>query len=498
MDKNVSDYGVARAAADISGRSESEESLGDLVAILTEAILRRWRLVLLVAGTMLALIYLAVQVMSDKYDIETSLLVTVGRENLEVPTVLTPGTLVSTGVRKEDVNSDVSLLGSRALIEQTVNDIGVASFLAEPPPPTTLLGHLHSALRGALKGTGRALESILVTLRLTKIQSQRDKVVTAIERGMFVRREGESDVILITLRMTSPDLGVRFLDKHVQNFLLQRGVARRTDGAVGFFSDRADAADSDLLRLDTEISSLRSNHGVSSIQAERDQLLKRLAELNIKLADAKAALTSAQSLSAFLPATADGAQTGAGAGTDAVREKLGELIIERASLLDKHGASGKAVRDIEGQIGQLTELLQRAADREIETIGAEQTSIEARLTILSDDELKLDQLFLDRELARGRYADYTKQREAAAISGELEAKRIANVSVLSPPTQPPLPTAPRKLMIVLVTIPLGIILGIALAALFAFFDERIFTARELARVKGVTLLGTFHRDTPHG
>ncbi len=463
----------------------------EAIAILAAAILRRWRLVLLVAVTMLLCVYAAVQLMSDGYDIDASLLVTVGRENLEVPTALGPGAVVSSGVRKEDVNSDVTLLEDRALVEKTVDDLGVDAFLPQPPPAVTLFQKAKRLFKDAATATLRGIETVLVDLKLATALTPRDKIVNKLEHGLFVRRSGESDVIQITVRWSDPQMGVRFLDRHIENFMLQRAAARRSVGTVDFFADKVATSSQQLADLDAEIGTLRSSENLTSVPLEREHLLARVAGLDEEIAAVTAAGASAKSLASFAAKEDGGTAAGGGAAPAAVRDRLGALIIERATLLQNYASGSEPLREVEGKIGQLTALLGSAADKELATLTGERIAAEQRLATLTAGEMRLDRLQIERDLARTRYGEYMRQFEIAKVGAELERRRVANISVLSPPTAPPAPSAPRKLMIVLIALPLGIVLGIALAALLAYLDQRIFTLRELRRIRGLTILGSF-------
>lgn len=494
MKTELGPYALLRSSLADAPASETQADPAEAIAVVAAAILRRWKLILLVLVTMLGCAYVAVQMMSDSYEVEASLLMRVGRENLEVPTVLTAGSLVSTGVRKEDINSDVGLLGSRSLIERTVDEIGVQAFLPEPPPPVTLLQRVRRTARNVVTVTAKWVEAVFIELRLATGQTPRDKLVSRLEDRLYARRDGESDVVLVTLRWGNPDIAVRFLQRHIENFLVQRAVARRSLGAEDYFVERADAADAELAAIDTRIEEMRSARDLSSVSEERDNLLQRVTAIDRLLTSARMAASAASSLEPFVPGDRGGEEAGGGASPDAIRTRLGELVIARASMLEDFSASGKPLRDIEGQIGQLTALLGRSAASEISMLTRERDAAQQRLAILNDGELKLDRLFLERDLARTRYGDFVKQREAARVSSELERRRVANMAVLTPPTKPAAPSAPRKLMIVLASIPLGLVVGIVLAAVLAYLDQRIFTLRELSRMKGFVTLGGYRSD----
>ena len=472
-----------------SGSEEADSS--EHVSMLASAILRRWRLVLLVAVSMVLIVYAVLQTMGDVYTPKANLLVKVGRENLEVPAVMSGGGVVSTGVRKEDINSDVSLLVSRALIERTVDMIGLDAFARQPTRPETIWQSIRQAVSSAVQGLMRLAQNTLIMLRLAREQTPREQVINRIDNTFTARREGDSDVIGISLRGPDPELGARFLTVHIEQFMEQRSRARRSDGITQFFNDRVSETKARLDQLDQDIMLLRTRFSLASVDEERINLLRRAAELDVAIALAASASTVAEALSRFVPRNGDEIQSGAGVSPSAVRARIAELIIERAPLLERFTADAQPLKEMNARIGYLTALLERSAAKEIATLTEERTWISKRLETLNDGELKLDRLNMERTLARERYAEDVKQRDAALVGAELERRRVANVSVLTPPSRPSVPDSPRRLMIMLITLPLGLLLGVALAALFAFLDPRVFCLYDVRRASGAAALGAF-------
>ena len=75
--------------------------------------------ILLVFVTTVVCTYAGLALYSDKYDTIAKLLVKVGRETVDPPatTAARGGTLISSGVRREDVASEVQILTSQDIAE---------------------------------------------------------------------------------------------------------------------------------------------------------------------------------------------------------------------------------------------------------------------------------------------------------------------------------------------------------------------------------------------
>ncbi|MFN3643621.1 MAG: GumC family protein [Gemmobacter sp.] len=467
----------------------------ELIADLAAAILRRWALVLFVTLALVGVVYAVMQTRPDTYRIEARLLVKVGPENLEMPTTVSRGALVSNGVRKEDINSDVILLESRHLIEHAVDTIGLDAFRIPRPEPQTVLARLRRAASDAVSAASRAAERVLIDLRLAQATSERDKLILRIDRNLQVRREGESDVIVMTLTFGNGPLGVRILNTMIEQFLIDRATARRSIGTVAFFEEQAQRALAQVVDLDARIAALRVQHGVTSIAEERKLLLEQSAAVSAAIVAAEQARASVQPIRHFAdlidPARA-AAMTG-GAPYKAVLDSIGDLMVRRTAEIGAIAASGRAAQEIEERIGALVLLLERSVADEVALREAERARLAARLGELNVAEQALLLLLSERETMQTRYDDNLVRLEEERVNTRLEESRVANIAILTPPMPPIAPSGPPRLAISLVSLPLGLVLGIALAGMLGYADRRLFAAHELTRLPGVVVLGEMSR-----
>src|SRR5882724_11503328 len=156
---------------------------------------RRRRLIGIVFACAVIGAYATLQFISDKYEAEAAVLVKLGRENVEVPNSVSHSGVYSTGVRKEDVNSEIRLLKSRSLTEDAVDEIGVAVFMAEPPKPRGIIALTKYEAKRGYKAVRTQIDNALVALNLAKNLSDREKSIEAIQANLTVEPEKESDVI---------------------------------------------------------------------------------------------------------------------------------------------------------------------------------------------------------------------------------------------------------------------------------------------------------------
>ncbi len=69
----------------------------------------------------------------------------------KLPATVEKGDVVTTGVRMEEINSYVLLMTSRALLEETLDTIGIERFRAKPAHPETFLQRMKFRIKEAVR-----------------------------------------------------------------------------------------------------------------------------------------------------------------------------------------------------------------------------------------------------------------------------------------------------------------------------------------------------------
>src|ERR1700733_3844336 len=107
------------------------------------SLFHRYRWLILATFTIcLATGWLTLQIFfTDLYETKASLLVKIGRENAETPSTVVNGRGLGQGERIQDINSEVQLLSSRALIESAVDKIGPEAFKSVLKRPDSIWGY---------------------------------------------------------------------------------------------------------------------------------------------------------------------------------------------------------------------------------------------------------------------------------------------------------------------------------------------------------------------
>jgi uncharacterized protein involved in exopolysaccharide biosynthesis len=464
----------------------------DLAAVLQHYlnVLRHrvWTVVSVAVATVL-LTYIILQTQPDLYEVQASLLVKLGRENADVPVTVASGNFVPSGVRKEDINSEVTLLTSEPLIETAVDKVGIDRFFPVRPPPVTLLEHLSAFGRSAVKAAREGVEEAFIALRLTPRLSRREKAVLAVKRNLSVKRDGESDVILVTLRLPDKKLAAELVTNLIDLYLSQRINVRSDERIQGVFEEKMQRFRKEMEKLDAERDAMRRAMNLSGSKQERDNLLRRRENVKELIATARRDIALMDTEAApFRPSETPGGL--AHASIEPFKVKIAELQMERARL-QQQSTGTKRIGDLDKEIAVLRGLALATLEASIKKLEQEVADIDSRIQELNKGEDDLDRLQQEYALAQTHYVNYAKRFEDARTDEELNSRRVANIAVLSVPTNPAEPSSPRRVMLILASIPIGLLLGVSLAIFLDTIDGRLREPSDIGKA-GLVYLGTFN------
>lgn len=484
--------------------------LGELGRVLAY---RGW-LILLVAFGTLAVTYMGLQFVSDQFVSTAHLLVKLGRENTELPVTVEKGGLLSTGVRREEINSEIQLLTSRQLLESVVDALGPEAFKFEAPPPLSWLQRRKHELRGLVKRLRGEIRDALIALNLRQRLSEREDALLLVMDTLTVEREKDSDVIAISVRLPSAALAEQVVNALIHLYLERRVSVRRERGMSEFFDEQLNALRSKLTALDADKQQLRSQRQISAVSEERNLLLGRVQalyaeiavderELNLLRAPGARVLAVAVAVPALaasylpvpmpLPMPAPGAGVGVALSSypnlEQLRSKVTELRLRQIDALQKFSADSEVVLRIDREIAQIEATLRQAMVSGMAERRALAESVEHRLAALNTGEMELEVLERDRVLINQNYQSYAKRREEARVSEALDLRRVSNIAVLNPAEQPIEAVYPRKLLVIGLALPFGLLAGLAIALLLEYLNQTFRDERDLMGTDRALFIG---------
>jgi len=496
----------------------------------------RW-LILVVFAVCVVGGWLTLQILfTDLYETKASLLVKIGRENAETPASVVNGQVLSQGVRVQDINSEVQLLSSRALVEKAVDTIGPESFRSVLNPPESIWGYPKFYVKTVARAVKASYKEFLIDANLKKRLTMREEAILAVSDGLKVEPVKDSDVFTISLRLPSPDLVIRTANVLLGDYLETRAKVRKSNLGSDLFDEQTRDQKRELDTLMNRREEVRQEWNVSSPAEQRSILLKQLADLTGERTEFEGQINKltteraeiAQKLKTTPLLVAKEQQDSRNPALDSLKERITSLKMERAKLLGRYLPDAEIVQKADLEIASLEELLshegqtvratstQQAnplftelqaalAQHDIQIAGLQSHNEElthpiaafrSKLESLDKGADSIEQADMDYRLAEESYLEYFKRRSAARLEEELDTQRLANVALIEAPQTPIEPVYPRKLFIMGILLPVSLVIGVSIAAFVETLDDRLNSERDLLPLRNIPFLGVMPPPEP--
>lgn len=335
-----------------------------------------------------------------------------------------------------------------------------------------------------------------------------DFVVDKIEESLSAHVVRQTDVVKITVETHDPVL-CQTLSNRAAEVLRARSLRIKRDEVSGVrevIEEQLGVFQDQLQRSEQELKEFKESEGISSLELQTEEILKRITDCEILANQVKAELSAkeqrydviTQKLAAQKQELLPSMSNVSSPWFESQKERLTELQVQitRLRVQDypsdhpklvqlqnefnktKESLSQEIMKVAEGEfisdpLSQLNTYITESINLEIElqALRAQEKACakvvndyEQRLKTLPDKELRLANLIRKREVNDKIYMMLYEKREEAKIS---EAERAANVRIIDDAQLPEVPIRPNKKL----NLALGLAMGLALGFGLAFFRE---------------------------
>lgn len=396
-------------------------------------------------------------------------------------------------VTEEDLNSEVAVMQSAAVLEATVRELGLEN-LRE-----------HWALR-AVNWPIERVAALYGWYHDRPPADAAEKAVSRLRRKMLVAPQKKSAVIEVALQWGHPEAATRILESLSRSYLQQHLALRGNPERETFFGRQAERKKAELQALDGEIRAIRLGAGSAAVNVEKELAVKTLSDLESELrrnrtqrARVQARARTLQRQLEAMPervVTQDKAIVNQFA-LDKLKSRVLELRLRRTQLRQKYQPGHRAVAEAEEELEQAEAMLaaeqasvfnEKTTDvnRVAETMRQELLVARAELASLSafdgaarreqdryrqdvaalnQDSFRVQALERERRAAEESYVEYVRRHEEAIADDEMNRTRFVNVSPIEPVRAGSEPVKPRRGLLLQLALAAGAALGGGLAFL---------------------------------
>jgi chain length determinant protein EpsF len=326
-------------------------------------------------------------------------------------------------------------------------------------------------------------------------------LTNAIQRGLSVLPSRESNVINVNFTNSDPELAATVANAFAQAYInvnldLRLSPARQY---ATFFEEQTKSARTKLEAAQKALSNYQQANGITSVDEKVDFETAKLNETSSQLTTVQGQTTDSQSKrqSGKADTVAEVMQSPLINGLKADIARLEAKLNESSGNLGKNHPqtlrSEAELTTLKAQLDSETRKItssiettyQVSKQREAQLQGA-LAGQKNRVLLLNKQRDELNVLRRDIESAQ-RTFEVVSQR-AAQTNLESQTNQT-NIAVLNPASAPPLPSKPKVLLNILMSIFLGTLLGIGLALVLELSKRRVRSLADLADIFDMPVLG---------
>lgn len=413
------------------------------------------------------------------YRSEARIFLRLGRESVGLdPTASTGQTLaLQQADRKDEVKSAIEILKSRGTIAGAVDKL----------TPDVVLGNDRStgfSLRGIVTAPIHLVGWLVG--RIDPI-SDREAAVINVERHLYVMSERESNVIVVQYDAKNPKLAQTICDAVVDAYQHEHMRIHRSEESTPFFAEQQQRLRTQLDDALDKVRKTKNELGLSSIEQRRNSLEAQFNAVELDRLSTEEQLATAQARIADLnrrlaetpERLVDSKKSVPNQGADLLHQQFYALQVKAMDLKARYSDEHPLVKAANDQLAEAKRVLAQQAGERLETtdeinpihrdllldlkreqsqvaglksrataLAAQKDSVLAALREVNDQDLKIDQLNRQAELARDRFMQYSRSMEESRIDKALENEKISNVSIVQAATLAEKPVSPSKPLVV--------------------------------------------------
>jgi len=458
------------------------------------ALRRRKRRVILSTLILALLAWILAQSLPPCYRSEARLLV----QPVGTPPAVFQATGLA-GVGQTDVRTQMVLLQSKYLLHRVAERLGAAELQTASPPPANLLQAIRYYARRGVAGADDAWYKLMAALGLAEAETEADRALRKLQRGLHVSQENGSALIRVGLCLARPELAREALDLLIaEQARIQAGLATDEEELVPhLLEEELEQSRRRLSASDREWEETRAQYGIISLEEQRALLLDRLHEIERERDATERELELARVNREVLDA--DGAAPAeppllADPTLDLVKRRIAQLQIDRINLLNLYTPASTQVRKLDQEIVRLETMLREGLEARARTLADQAARIEEQLAQLETGESRQAEAGRERRLAEAEFLTFSQFLTGNRLQDAIGHAAV-RLSLVEGPSLPTVPAWPPKRTIVGWGAALGLLLGLGLALMAERRADWILTARDLAEIPDVLFLGSIKLGT---
>lgn len=438
----------------------------------------------------LGAVLIVLMILPFKYAASVDILVRIDRDASPIPQVGGPSSdqIVVTGVRPEDVATEISLLTGRAVAETAYETLGPIFFEEEEDIAENFRQRIVFTFKDVLETGTNTVEAALVRLRLSRESIPREDAISDIMRSLDVSKSVRSDLISLRVKSGSPAEATAILAAIADAYFEAHRQARAVFRGSDLFRDLQSETERQMTGLGQDIEAIKRDIDVydfplwieqrteqlADLREEEEELALDLRALSMRIADAET------DLSALEAAEPEAEPLNNNDLIASFREEIGRATRDMERDIVRFGRSAQQVLETQAAIaalraemrstdiaetGRLLQALRRERtllELRDERIGEQAESVAAEISAVSAREADLRVMETRLAALGSSLTQVSGEQMRSDWLAALDINGPARIQVLEPVTVSRNPVSPNKVVILLAGIAAAVLAGIGL------------------------------------
>jgi len=458
----------------------------NILKILFQIILRNKKLIIILFLSIVVSLYAVIVNLTYQFESSSQLIVKLGRENVRTPLTVENASVYSNGVKKEDINSYISLLTSDSLINKTIKKIGYERFKFEKKPET-IWQHIKFTIKSVVRFAKSQVNSLLVIsglkLKLTKDQ----KIDAYVKKMLNVVLLSESNVIRVSIRFPDPVLARDFVNTHIEGYYNEHIKVNQSENIYQAFKEQTEFYEEQLKLKQNEMEVIKQKWNIISAKEQRVKIMGDMQVVRMKieeqLSQVKKLTAETDELLVLEKITPQRYKLqedfSLNPSASLIKEELVRLRLKRSKNSKLYSKNSKSAKLINQQIEKLEKLhaseksmvssavsyqpnpLSENINKRIKFIEVDIKGLMASITqdnkylkelesdidTLNKGSIVLSSKLLEYSIIEKKYLSSASRFEQIKIDNKFDRNKVSNVSTLSPATLEVKPVKPKKLLL---------------------------------------------------
>lgn len=387
-------------------------------------------------------------------------------------------------VSQQDINSEIRIMTSDELLSEVATALDLAS-----------------------ESRKSLLARTLVALKLRRPVEPQDAAVNYLKKNLAIKPITMSNMIEVRMRGEEPARIAKIVNTFLNHYIDRHIEVHRTGGGIEFYNQQTDLAHQKLAVAENALIAFQGKWSIIKIEAQRSENVRfiRFLRENLSTSKAQAAETGTKirRLKAFLADKNRAVAMPTEFRTNEViidlQRALTPLLVEKERIAVLYPDSSVEYQDAERQVKRIHRKIRQEQEKllaglaldlsglqqreAVLTAEIERISAESKLLTQKEVELKRHQRQVVQ--AEKNYQLYLDKTEEARIESQRDDSRVANISVSNWARAPSFPVYPRKILMAVLSIVVGVIAGIGCAFAAYYMDHTIKSPEDIQRWCGI-------------